>query len=96
MKCVSYDYDFEKDLAAKWKAHDRRRRRLSITDSDSEVEDEAPTSKSRDHLSRKVRCKKNASQEDSSSVVVYGPEGFLDEGEEELYHDGDVGDFSEY
>ena len=102
MKCVSYDYDFENDLVTKWKALDRPpegtkrrwRRRVYITD-DSEDEDEVPMSKSRDHLSRKARCKKSAPQGDPASIVVSSSGGSSDE-DEDLYHDADVGDLLEY
>jgi len=117
MKCVSYDYGFENDLATKWHALDRgtpqrsggtkpsgsqgtskrrwRRRRLSITD-DSEGEDEAPAGVSRDHLSRKARCKKPSLHGDSVLAAASGSDGSSDEDEEDLYHDADAGDFSEY
>ena len=104
MKCISYDYEFESDLATKWKALDRpipqpsggkkrryRRIQPSPTD-DSEDEDGVPISKSRDHLSRKARSKKSALQGDSASVVVSVSEGSSDEDEEDLYHDADVGE----
>jgi len=116
MKCVSYDYGFESDLATKWQALERatpqgsggtkpsgskgksnrrwRKRQLSTTD--SEDEDEAPASVSRDHLSRKARCKKPSLHGDSASAAASGCEGSSDEDEEDLYHDADVGDFSEY
>jgi len=104
MKCISYDYDFESNLATEWKALDRpapqpkRRwqgRRLLTTD-DSEYEDEAPTSRSRDRLSRKARCKRSA-QKVSESVAVFSSEGSSDEDAEDLYGyvDADVGDFSD-
>ena len=110
MKCVSYDYDFEMDLVAKWKALDRsaprppdsrlkrnserwRKFLASITD-DSEDEDEVPTRRSRDHLSRKARCKKGALQGDSASAIISGSELTSDEDGEDLYHDADVGDLS--
>lgn len=110
MKCVSYDYDFETDLVAKWKAFDRpaprpsgsrskgnseRWRKFlgSITD-DSEDEDEAPARRSRDHLSRKVRCKKGALQGDSASAIISGSELTSDEDGEDLYRDADVVDLS--
>lgn len=80
MKCVSYDYDFENDLATEWKALD------SPAPQPSEDEDEAPTGRLRDHLSRRAKCKKSAYQEDSAS----------DEGGKDLYNDADVGDSSEY
>jgi len=100
MKCISYDYDFESDLATKWKALDRptphpsggkkrryRRKQPSPTD-DSEDDDEAPTSKPRDHLSRKAR----SLQGDSLFAAAFASlsEGSSDEDEEDLYHDADV------
>lgn len=31
MKCISYDYDFESNLATQWKELDRRRRQVSVS-----------------------------------------------------------------
>ena len=111
MKCVSYDYAFESDLATRWKALDRstsqgsggtkrsstqgsssrRRVRPLITLDDSEDEDDAPKGKSREHLSRKVRGRVCTPYSTAS-----GPEGLSGEDEEDLYHDADGGDLSDY
>lgn len=91
MKCISYDYDFESNLATQWEAIDRRRRQVSVSDD----EDEAPMGRSRGHLSRKAKYKKSATREDWMSVVVSGSEGLSDEDEEDVYHGADVGDISE-
>ena len=73
MKCISYDYDFEMDLVAKWKTLDPPaprpsssrpkgntaywRKFLESITDDSEDEDEAPIPMSRDHLSRVAKRK---------------------------------------
>lgn len=60
MKCVSYDYEFEVDLATKWqelprKAKARKTRVSTPDDSEGGDEDEAPTTRSRGHLWRDAK-----------------------------------------
>ena len=102
MQCISYDYDFESNLATEWKALDRlapqpkrRRGRRLLTTDDSEYEDETPTSRSQDLPSQKTRCKRSAPQKVSESIAVFDSEGSSDEDVEDLYGyvDADVGDF---
>jgi len=97
MKCILYDYDFESNLATQWEALDRQRKQVSVSgdEEDEDDRDEVPTGMSRDHLSRRVKCKKSATQGDSVSVVVFNSVGLSDEDEEDLYYDTDVGDISE-
>ena len=108
MKCNSYDYDFEMDLVAKWKALDRpaprpsgsrpkgnvgHRRKLPAPMTDDSEEDNAPTRRSRGHLSRKARPRNCPLKIDDSVLAMdSGSELTSDEDDEDLYHDADVGD----
>ena len=106
MKCVSYDYEFESDLATKWKTLDRAtpqsntqqksrgRPKKKPTSDYSEDEGDTPIGTSRDHLSRKVRREKGASRYgDSVSAGVFGDSEELSD-EDEDYYDANVGDLS--
>jgi len=97
MKCISYDYDFESNLATQWEELDRRRRQVSVSvdEEDEDDGDEVPTGMYRGHLSRGAKYKKNATREDSVSVVVSSSEGLTNEDEEDLYYGTDVEDISE-
>ena len=115
MKCVSYDYNFESDLVAKWQALDLatpqgsgetkrsgtqgknrrswRKEQATSDDSDSVDGGDVLTGRSRGHLARKVRRGKRAPHY-GDSAAASGAEESSDE-DDLLYHDADVGDFSD-
>ena len=82
MKCVSYDYKFEVDLATKWqglnkdtggraKPKQKRGRKSQLSTSEESEggdEDEAPVSRSRDHLWRSA--KSSLPCRDTTPVII--------------------------
>lgn len=70
MKCVSYDYEFEVDLATKWQEHA----------GNAHKEDRVPKHGSRGHLSRRAKLPSWAfQQEDTVSVTSSSVESSEDE-----------------
>ena len=91
MKCVSYDYEFENDLATKWRALDRatplesegtkrssatrRPRRKKWTVTDSEDEDDVPAAARLRGYLSRIRRGKLAALREDSASVAASGEG---------------------